>query len=126
MIRFLNTQEVIDIHDLIINSFGGSYGIRDLGLLVSAVEIPKATMLKKHLHPTLFDQAAAYLFHICKNHPFIDGNKRTAIVSALAFLEDNEILLQFDERELEQLIIQTATGKADKKQISLFFQESHA
>lgn len=125
MIRFLHVQEVLEIHDQIIDCFGGAFGLRDLGLLVSAVEIPKATMSKKLLHPTISDQAAAYLFHICNNHPFIDGNKRTAVVSALVFLEDNHVKVNFDENELEKLVIQTATGKANKKMISSFFQKSN-
>lgn len=124
--RFLQLQEVLEIHYQVIEAFGGSFGIRDLGLLLSAIEMPKSKISKKYLHKSLFDKAAAYLFHICQNHPFIDGNKRTAVVSALVFLEDNNVSLSFDEKQLEDLIIQTAKGKADKKIISLFFNKSQS
>lgn len=124
MIRFLNVQEVINIHDLLVMKYGGLMGLRDLGLLSSAVETPKAQFNKKFLHESLFDQAAAYLFHISKNHPFLDGNKRTAAASALIFLKDNKIKLKFTSEEFEKLVLETARGKAGKKQISTFFKES--
>ncbi|MBI5273651.1 MAG: type II toxin-antitoxin system death-on-curing family toxin [Chlamydiales bacterium] len=125
MTRFLQVQEVIAIHDQLITSFGGCHGLRDLGLLVSAVEIPKSKMGGQFLHPSLFDQASAYLFHICNNHPFIDGNKRTSAVAALVFLEDNNILLEFDEYEFEELVVQVAMGQAGKEALRIFFQQSH-
>jgi death on curing protein len=124
MIRYLSIQEVIDIHDQIIDMYGGSFGLRDLGLLASAVEMPKSKFEKKILHPTIFDKASAYLYHICKNHPFIDGNKRTAAVSALVFLEDNEISLKIDEIEYENIIVDLAIGNINKKFISSFFKKS--
>lgn len=124
MTRFLNVQEVIEIHDQLIIEFGGSLGLRDLGLLVSAVEMPKSTMSNVFLHPTLFDQAAAYLFHITRNHPFLDGNKRTAAVSALVFLEDNHISIKFNGFDLENLIVCTAMGMVTKEEISLFLSQS--
>ncbi len=124
--RFLRLQEVLEIHDQVIEAFGGLFGIRDLGLLQSAIEMPKSKISKKFLHKSLFDKAAAYLFHICQNHPFIDGNKRTAVVSALVFLEDNNVSLSFDEKQFEDLVIQVAKGKADKKIISLFLKKAQS
>ncbi len=124
MTRFLDIQEILEIHDSLIDSYGGLFGLRDLGLLASAVEIPKAKISKKFLHPTLFNQAAAYLFHICNNHPFLDGNKRTATASALVFLENNLVALDFHGEELKQLVLLTANGKANKDMLSAFFQQS--
>jgi death-on-curing protein len=121
---FLNVEDIIDFHTEIINEFGGSHGIRDMGLLISAIEMPKASMFGEDLHPTIFDKAAAYLFHIVCNHAFIDGNKRSGIVAALTFLESNEIYLKYDEIELENLVIDIANGKVKKKEIALFFQNS--
>lgn len=121
---FLNVEEVIDYHTEIINEFGGSHGIRDIGLLISAVEMPKATMFGEDLHPTIFDKAAAYLFHIVCNHPFIDGNKRSATVAALTFLVSNQIELEYDEYELEDLVIRVAEGLVKKEEIALFFEKA--
>ena len=124
MIRYLSVQEVIEIHDQIIDVFGGSFGLRDLGLLASAIEMPKSKFENKFLHPTIFDKASAYLYHICNNHPFIDGNKRTATISTLVFLEDNDISLKFNEIKFENLIVDIATGKINKKYISSFLKKS--
>ena len=120
----LQVEEVIQLHDAIIAEHGGSQGIRDMGLLHSAIEMPKATFLGQLLHPTIFDQAAAYLFHIVKNHPFVDGNKRTGVTSALIFFDINQIVLKYDEYLLEELVVATAAGKTTKEQISLFFKNS--
>src|SRR5260221_5108043 len=111
---FLNVEEVIDYHTNMINEFGGAHGIRDMGLLISAVEMAKATMFGEHLHVTVFDKAAAYLFHIVCNHPFIDGNKRTGTVAALTFLAANNIALKYEPKELEKLFVKTAEGKINK------------
>lgn len=123
MNRFLNVQEVINIHDLLIMKYGGLMGLRDLGLLSSAVETPKAQIDRHFLHKTVFDKAAAYLFHICKNHPFLDGNKRTAAAASLVFLEDNKVQLAFKSEAFEELVLNTAKGMTSKKNISSFFKE---
>lgn len=82
---FLTLDEVLGLHDDQIRLFGGSGGIRDLGLLQSAIGNVAATFGGRFLHETLFEMAAAYLYGICRNHPFIDGNKRTAADAALTF-----------------------------------------
>jgi len=122
MTRFLKIQEVIEIHDCLVQDFSGKLGIRDLGLLSSDVEMPRAQFGGQFLHESIFDQAAAYLFHISKNHPFIDGNKRTAAISSLIFLEDNKIFLSFDEIRFEKMVIETATGKLKKQEISFMLK----
>lgn len=71
------------------------------------------------MHPTIYDQAAAYLFHICKNHPFIDSNKRTAAASSLIFLADDEVELKFDMEDFELIVLNTERGATSKKEISL-------
>ncbi|MES2273819.1 MAG: type II toxin-antitoxin system death-on-curing family toxin [Chlamydiota bacterium] len=123
---FITLQEIIDDHAEIIRKYGGVEGIRDLGLLASAIEMPKAAMFGEYLHPTIFDQAAAYLFHIIRNHPFVDGNKRSGTMAALTFLRQNFIHIKFTEEQtliLEELVVNTAEGKITKQQIAKFFSE---
>jgi death-on-curing protein len=118
--RFLTIERVIAIHDYMIMN----YGIRDVGLLASAIEMPKATMFGEYLHPSIYDKAAAYLYHIIGNHPFIDANKRTGSASALIFLDMNNIELSVNEAELEELVVRTAQGQTEKAEISKFFEAS--
>ena len=82
---FLSYDEILEVHDDQILRYGGSNGIRDKKLLFSALAQPGISFGGQYLHETIFEMAAAYLYHIIKNHPFLDGNKRTGIVSALIF-----------------------------------------
>lgn len=123
---FITLQEALDGHAEIIRLYGGVEGIRDIGLLASALDMPKATMFGDDLHPTIFDKAAAYLFHIVCNHPFIDGNKRTGTIISLTFLRQNGTYLKFTEERsfaLEELVVAIASGKTTKKQIAQFLTE---
>ena len=122
MTKFLKVEQVVEYHDLMVNQYGGLQGIRDLGLLLSALEMPKAAAFGQDLHPTIFDKAAAYLFHIVKNHPFNDGNKRTGAFAACVFLNVNGISTDFPDEEYENLVIAVAEGKANKEQIAHFFE----
>ncbi|MGL4539725.1 MAG: type II toxin-antitoxin system death-on-curing family toxin [Candidatus Rhabdochlamydia sp.] len=125
---FITLQEVIEEHTEIIRNYGGLDGIRDIGLLISAIEMPKAAMFKKYLHLTIFDKAAAYLFHIICNHPFIDGNKRTGTSTALTFLELNHIHIELTKEfllALEELVVHTAESKITKKQVADFLKDSY-
>lgn len=97
---FLTLDDVLEIHADQIKRYGGRDGVRDQGLLLSAIAQPFGTFNGQYLHKTFHDKAAAYLFHICRNHPFIDGNKRTALVSALMFLAANHLPIDYDEKEL--------------------------
>lgn len=122
---FLTLEQVIDFHTEIINELGGAQGIREIGLLISAIEMPKAAMFGELLHVSIYDKAAAYLYQIICNHPFVDGNKRSGLVSALTFLEVNGVILEYDENELEELVVKVAEGKSDKATIADFFQKNH-
>ncbi len=113
-IIFLTLAEVIDIHRDQIERYGGSQGIRDLNLLSSSVAMPYASFSGEFLHPTIYEMAAAYAFHISQNHPFIDGNKTTALDSALVFLELNEISAADPTGKLYDAMIAIAEGKLDK------------
>lgn len=119
-IYFLSLNDALEIHDDQINRYGGKKGVRDQNLLLSAIAQPHSTFNGQYLHKTPYDKAAAYLFHICQNHPFIDGNKRVATVSALMFLAMNDFAIDFNENELERLTLNVAEGKAKKEKIASF------
>lgn len=121
-IVFIPLETVLDAHAVLVQETGGAPNVRDLGLLQSALEMPKAQMFGQFLHPTIFDMAAAYMFHLCQNHAFVDGNKRTSIFVALLFLKVNHHEIKCEDEKLEYLVLLVATGKADKKDISDFFR----
>ena len=122
-LEFLLLDDVLVLHDDRIQLYGGSTGLRDLGLLESALAMPQATFDGNYLHETPFEMAAAYLFHIARNHPFIDGNKRTALACALVFLRLNGIRIVASEDELYELVIGTVEGRTSKAAIAVFFEE---
>ena len=122
---FLTLDEVLSLHAEQIRRFGGLSGIRDLGLLESAMGTVEATFDGAFLHETLFAVAAAYLHGICRNHPFLDGNKRTAVAAALTFLELNEIEVDADEDAFYALVIGVAEGHISKAAVAVFL-EKHA
>jgi len=121
---FLSLAEVLEIHRDQIERYGGHPGIRDLGLLQSALAMPAAGFGGKYLHGDLVEMSAAFLFHIAQNHPFIDGNKRTGTVAALVFLWLNGIELEADATKLEKLVIDVAQGKAGKNTIADFLRKT--
>ena len=96
--------------------------IRDKGLLISAVEMPRASMFGEYLHKTIYDKAAAYLFHIVQNHPFNDGNKRTGALTTILFLEENGIKIAFSDKDYEEFVIDVAQGKKNKEEIAYFLK----
>jgi death on curing protein len=112
--EFLTLAEVIEIHKNQIDNYGGQSGIRDLSLLSSAIAVPQATFDGKFLHEDLFDMASAYAYHICQNHPFVDGNKRVALVSALIFLDFNGIEINDPHNVLYNSMMGIASGKMSK------------
>jgi death-on-curing family protein len=85
--EFLTREDALEIHSAQLDQFGGGAGLRDEGLLISALAQPEATAFGNYLHHDMFEMAAAYLFHVVSNHPFLDGNKRTGLVCALVFLD---------------------------------------
>lgn len=121
--RFLTTEQVLALHQLTIRQHGGAPGVRDMKILESAVYAPQATFDSLPLHKKPEEIAAAYLFYICQNHPFVDGNKRVGLLAALVFLDVNGYFINFSEKELEKMVFETAGGKADKKKIIAFFRK---
>jgi len=120
---FLTFEDILEIHVDQIKRYGGRDGIRDQNLLLSAIAQPYSSFGGQYLHRTIFDKAAAYLFHLCKNHPFIDGNKRVASVAALVFLSMNDKPIDYKENAFEKLVLAVATSNADKEEISNFLSK---
>lgn len=121
--EFLRVDEILRIHQDQIERYGGDASIRDAGLLMSATAMPQASFGGELLHRDLFEMAAAYLFHIVQNHPFVDGNKRTGTVAALVFLAMNEVETEADEDELVEFVLAVAQGEADKPRIAEFLRQ---
>ena len=118
---FLTLDEALLIHADQIRRYGGSHGVRDLGLLTAALAMPEASFGGVYLHPSLAEMAAAYLYHIARNHPFLDGNKRAALATALAFVWLNDRHLEAGEDELTDLVVGVAAGRVAKAQAAVFF-----
>jgi death-on-curing protein len=119
---FLDLDRVLRTHRSLIEHYGGAEGIHDAGLLHSAIAMPQASFGGEFLHKDLFEVAAAYLYHIVQNHPFVDGNKRTGAAAAIIFLAINGIEIQADEEGLVALTLAVAEGKAGKQQVADFFR----
>jgi death-on-curing protein len=120
---FLAFDEVIAIHLQLIERFGGSPELRDAGLLQSALAMPNSGFGDQYLHGSLAEMAAAYLFHLACNHPFVDGNKRIAATVARAFLLLNDATFDPDEKEYGDLTLGIASGKLDKSAAVAFFKK---
>jgi death-on-curing protein len=116
---FLDVDDIIEIHAAQIEIFGGSEGMRDRGLLEAAVAQPKTSFGGEFLHEGLFAMAGAYLFHIVKNHPFIDGNKRAGMLAALVFLDVNGISIDRPSEALYELTMGVAEGRVEKPAVAI-------
>jgi death on curing protein len=125
-VKFIPEEIVPIIHADLLRRYGGALGIRDRGLLSSALAQPRMTARRKFLHRTLSDKAAAYGFHICRNHPFVDGNKRTAFVLMDVFLQKNGWELQASDEEAYVTITQLASGKLSKNGLSAWLKAHSA
>jgi|ERR1017187_5637550 death-on-curing protein len=119
---FLALDQVLEIHAQQIELYGGSDGVRDPAGLESAVATPMATFGGQFLHSTIPSMAAAYLFHICQNHAFVDGNKRTGANAAITFLLINDWELDFSEDELVDLVLSVASGEMSKSAVTGIFE----
>jgi len=119
---FLGLDEIVEIHGDQIKRYGGRAGIRDFESLKSAIAMPAAGIGGDYFHKDIYEMAAAYLFHIVRNHPFVDGNKRTGAVASVIFLQMNGMELEADEDSLMGVVLSTAEGINDKSSIAQFFR----
>jgi death-on-curing protein len=122
-VRFLSLEQVLAIHADQVRRYGGGLGVRDLGLLKSALAMPQASFSGQYLHPTLHEMAAAYLFHLTQNHPFLDGNKRIGLAASIAFLGLNDTWLEADPAELLEMVLSVARGEIGKPEIAVFLRD---
>ena len=120
--QFLGLQEVLEIHRDQVTRYGGTAGIRDLNLLKSALGMPGATFNGEFLHTDVYEMAAAYLFHLVKNHPFLDGNKQVGAVAALVFLALNGHDFQAPEDDLAETVLAVARGEIGKSELTVFLR----
>lgn len=122
MIRFLPEAIAIAIHDDQVRLYGGMYGVRDAAALDAALHMPQAQFGGEFLHTTILAMAAAYGFHLCQNHPFIDGNKRTAGMVMFTFLQFNGFELTATETDYYSTMMAVASGQMDKEQLASWLQ----
>jgi len=118
-VRFLESTDVLDLHEGLIRRFGGSAGLRDAGLLESALNQPRATFGGEYLHQDVIEMAAAYLFHLVEAHAFVDGNKRIGLHTALVFLVDNGVAVPPSSSPgLYELTMAVARGELKKSAVA--------
>jgi death-on-curing protein len=121
--EFIPDEIVLTIHTDLLQRYGGQAGIREKSLLESALAQPKMTFGGKYVHKTLFDKAASYGYHLCMNHPFVDGNKRVAFILMDIFLQKNDYEIVAEEEEVYSMMMSLASGRISKVQLSLWLKE---
>jgi death-on-curing protein len=120
--QFLSVERILRIHRDQIDRYGGDPALRDRGLLDSAAAMPAASFGDQYLHAFPHEMAAAYLFHLTSNHPFVDGNKRIGLAAALIFLRLNGHRLVVDHTELEQMVLRVARSEIEKSDVAVFLR----
>ena len=122
--KFLTLDDALEVHRDQIERYGGTLGVRDNGLLESALAAPQSGFGGHYLHADLFEMASAYLFHLVQNHPFLDGNKRVGAAAALTFLVMNGIETKIPNQALVQMVLSVAQGRTEKMAIADFFRQN--
>ena len=121
---WIEKRVVLAYHDMQLAEHGGSTGVRDKGLLESALARPQNVAAYADDVPTLYRLAAAYAFGIARNHPFVDGNKRTALVAAIAFLERNGVAFAASQQEAYLTFYDLAAGKLSEEELTAWFEKN--
>ena len=124
--KYLTQEQVMKLHQVLIETSGGSLGIRDEGMLDSALKTPLQTFDKRELFPTILDKATRLTFGLIKNHPFIDGNKRIGTHAMLIFLALNNIMLSYKDEELIDIIFKVASDRADENDLYSWIENHQA
>src|SRR3990167_7902774 len=121
--QYLSAADVLEIHSIVIDETGGSHGIRDQGAVASLEDLPRKSAFGNELYPTLFLKAAVYVRNIIFSHPFIDGNKRTALSAAAVFLELNGRRIIVEEGEIEKFALSIIAQKMDLQNIAEWLEK---
>jgi death on curing protein len=120
---YLTAEQVLFIHFRLLEEIGGAHGVRDLGLLQSAIARPRATFDRQELYTDIFEKAAALMESLINNHPFIDGNKRTGIACTVLFLKQNGISFSAKNQELEKFTLRVASSKIRPSEIAKWLKD---
>ena len=123
MIKFLYKKIILAFHQDQLEKYGGKPGVRDEKLLESALAQPQTSFGGEYAHEDLFQMAAAYGFHLCRNHPFFDGNKRTALIAMYTFLYANGYQIKADKKSLFAIIMDLANGKVKKEELAEYVKK---
>lgn len=118
MIKFLKKEIILAFHQDQLDLYGDKPGVRDETLLESALDQPQASFEGEYVHKDLFHMAAAYGFHLCQDHPFYDGNKRTALIAMYMFLYVNGYQIKADKKSLFAIMMDLANGKVKKEELA--------
>ena len=122
--KYLSKEQILNLHSMLIERFGGSNGVRSQPLLDSAVCRCQQTFDGQNLYPDIFSKAAALLESLCKNHPFVDGNKRVAFLAATVFLDVDGVKTEFNVDEAEEFVLSVASGEKNMKEIEEWFKKA--
>jgi death-on-curing protein len=120
---YLTAEQVLFVHYRLVSETGGEHGVRDLGLLESAIARPQATFDRQELYPDVFEKAAALMQSLINNHPFVDGNKRTGIACAVLFLHQNGILFSAKNADMEKFTLRVASSKVGRSEITKWLKK---
>ena len=123
-VNFIPKKIILYFHEQLIQIYGGSPSIRDESLLDSAIQQPKSSFDGNYLHNSIFEMASAYGFHLCKNHPFIDGNKRVALVAMDTFLQNNGYEISASEKETYKIIIELSAENLSKSELTQWLKQN--
>src|SRR6056297_1437072 len=123
MIKFLKEDIILSLHQDQLKRYGGKTGLRDKKLFKSAMAQPEASFQGKYVHEDVFHMAAAYGFHLCQNHPFYDGNKRTALIAMYTFLFVNGYQIKADKKSLFAIMMDLASGKVNKEELAGYLKK---
>lgn len=122
-IRYLSKEQILLLHSMIVDETGGTHGVREHHTILSAEQLPQQTAFGKELYPTIFLKAAVYTRTIIMNHPFIDGNKRTGMVSAFVFLEWNGYVSITKEGGVEEFAFEIIQKRLSLEKIADWFKK---
>ena len=120
--NYLSSHQVLFLHARLIEETGGSHGVRDMGLMLSALGRPQATFEAEDLHPTIYEKAAVLADSLINNHPFVDGNKRTGIGAAVLFLSINGYVFTASNEELIDITMQIVQKQTSHNEVAVWFE----